>query len=463
MRHDPTSLARLLLTAAWIAALIPAPAGLAADAAKVVYLGRSAGTASAGEALVALASVAPNVDADTPRHILERFPSGQIVPLGARELERCDGPPVTVDEYRASLDRVYQATMDLEDTRPMLTEILGSQACLAEPVEPTELAYVAFLAGVLEISDGDPDAANAAFRDVFAIHIDYPWDDAYPPDAHDEFSRALVDVARAQPQALGVELGEGVELWLDGRPLTDRESPVFPGRHLLQVRPDPHGPMTGFAFLADAPVRLVDVGSLGLRGELTAEELPAAMADVAGLLRTQGPGIGTTFVVVPGEEASAWLWNPGSGELEPLSPALGGRRAHRGQAGGGGPHPAVPILVGAGAGLCVAGGLVAGIGWADLRGFNAWVESGEVGPFPGPDEPDPESYELYQTWQRKVRTVDAGLGMLIGGGVTLAVAIPVGLLTGKQGRQVALGAQLRPAMGPDGPALDGIGFTLWIR
>ncbi len=456
------SLPRALLLSAWICALGPAARGLAEDGASVVYLGQRAGTGSAGQALLALARFAPDVDAGGPRHVLERFPGDRIAPLGAGSVERCEGSPVSAQAYRATLDQVYQATMDLEDTRPMLTEILASQACLSEPVEPSELAYVAFLAGVLGVSDGDAGAANAAFRDVFAIHIDYPWDDAYPPDAHDGFSRALVDVARAEPQPLAVELGDDLEIWLDGRPLEAMQVEVVPGRHLLQVRTDPHAELTGFAFLADAPVRIVDVGSLGLRGTLAPERIDGALTDLAGLLRTEGRDAGPTFVVLPGEEPRAWLWDAETSELEELSAALGSSGSP-GPVRTDGPHPAVPILVGVGAGLSAAGGLIAGIGWADLKTFNAGVESGDIGPFPGPDHPSPGDFAAYQTWQRKVRTIDAGLGMLIGGGVTLGVAIPVGLLTRDKGRQVVLGTQLRPGLGPDGPTLDGVGFTLWVR
>ncbi len=451
-----------MLTAA-VCAYLPAAAGYAAEPADVVYLGKSAGTGAAGEALVALAAVAPDADVTTPRHVLERFVPGAIVPIGAALVERCEGPPRSLADYEARLDQVYQATMDLQDSRPTLAEIRGLQPCLDAPADPSDLAYVPFLEGVLEVSDGDPEAANQAFRDVFAIHIDYPWDDAYPPDAHDEFSRALVDVARTDSVPLAVELEGVAEVWLDGRLLAGMEAQLVPGRHLFQIRREADAPLAGMALLADSPIRVADPGQLGLGGALEVDRRELAIATVAGLLRSEGPDTGTTFVVLLGEATEVWAWDPADGELDALSGGLSGPRFR--PRGGRDPAAAVaPVLLGVGAGLSVAGGLMAGLGWADLKRFNADVEGGRIAPFPGPDEDAPEGWEHYQTWQRKVRTVDAGLGLLVGGGVTLAVAIPVGIAAGKARRDVVVGAQLLPAAGDEaGPVFDGFAFSLTIQ
>ena len=425
LRPSPTRPAVLLaltLALAW-------GAGTQAEATEVVYLGQPAGTAAAGQALVTLADYAADVDTTAPRE---------------------------------SLDRAYQATMDLQDSRPTLAAIRDSQACLTEIVPPEDLAYPSFLEGVLEVSDDDPDAAQAAFQAVFAIHMDYEWDATYPPDAHNGFSRALADVARGARFEVEGALGEGVEIWLDGVPLGGGVAEAAAGRHLLQIRRSADGPLQGLVLHVEDAVRVVDPADLGMAGPLPLEFLPTALETVAGLLRTRGVGGDDTFVVHVGDEPGVWFWDPGEGRLDPLSRALamGGRRPS-----GGGPPPRAlaPVLLGIGAGLTVAGGLIAGLGWDDLQSFNTSVANGELGPFPGPDHPDPESVELYRSWQSKVRTVDAGLVMLAGGGVTMAVSLPIGLAASKGPRQVTLVAQLRPAPDPHAVGLDGFTFTLSIR
>ncbi len=453
-RSSPTHYAVLLMLAlAW---------GFPARGAEVIYLGQPAGTAAAGQALVTLAGYAADVDTAAPRHLLEVFPPGVAAPLGASDEQRCNGQPLDGAGYRASLDDAYQATMDLEDSRPTLAAIRASQACLTEVVDPDELAYPFFLEGVLEVSDGNADAAHEAFRSVFAIHLDYAWDSTYPPDAHDGFSRALADVARGTRVRVTSELGEGTEVWVDGAALDGGALETVAGRHVLQIRPGPGEPLRSGIIVVEGDVRVVDPGELGLGGALTAEQLPAALADVEGLLRTRGPDADETFVVDAGESPAAWFWDVDGARLDPLSRALAGGGRSRG--GKGAPPKALaPVLAGVGGGLVLAGGLIAGLGWDDLRSFNASVEAGELGAFPGPDHPDPDSVELYGTWQRKVRTVDAGLALLAGGGVTLAVALPVGLAARDRGRQVTLATRIQPALDPASPGIEGFSFTLSVR
>lgn len=451
----PAVLLALALALAW-------GGGPQAEATELVYLGQPAGTAAAGQALVTLAGYAADADTTAPRHLLEAFPAGLAAPIGAVGVKGCGGDSLDAATYRASLDRAYQATMDLQDSRPTLAAIRDSQACLTEIMPPEDLAYPSFLEGVLEVSDGDPDAAHEAFQAVFAVHIDYEWDATYPPDAQNGFSRALADVARCARFEVEGALGEDVEIWLDGVPLGGGVTEAVAGRHLLQIRRGAGSPLQGLVLHVEDDVRIIDPADLGMAGSLPVEWLPTALESVTGLLRTRGVGGDDTFVVYVGAEPGVWFWDPEEGRLDPLSKALA-MGARRPSGRGSPPRALAPVLLGIGAGLSVAGGLIAGIGWDDLQSFNTSVGNGELGPFPGPDHPDPESVELYGSWQRKVRTVDAGLVMLAGGGVTMAVSLPIGLAAGKGPRQVTLAARLRPARAPHAVGLDGFAFTLSIR
>jgi len=369
--------------------------------------------------------------ASAPRHLAERLPPDPLIVIGDPPRHPCGGSPISASAYRATLEQLYQDTLVVEESELQFQELLDSAACLAEPVDPWDLARVHFLQAMGAWSDGEMEAASRAFERVFVVDPEHAWDPDYPPPAQHLFIDAAAAVGRLGRAQLTVLVPAGLELRIDGRPQAATGAAVVlaPGRHLVQVR-DLEGGVTRTVSLSLAAGEgAVVLDARGLeRGFAPAGALASSGAPL--LREAADAGGGAVYLVSLAPEIAVWSLPSGQQTLATVVVPPSARSAVRGLArprsAGPKADPALPILLASGAGLAAAGAIVVGIQSGELRQFNGAVEAGDIAPFPMPDDPDPSSYEHYREWERITQTVSAGYGLLAAGGTLLVVAIPVG-------------------------------------
>jgi hypothetical protein len=471
---------RSLVAAGLIICLAGSPA--AAEQAdpgevRVVYCGEPASPEAAGRVAAALSLLKPSVSLTSPpAHLGQVVPPDSVAALGARETAPCIQDPLDSTAYWDSLEKLLQATMALEDTRPLVHQIRQSQACLTEPVEARALAKVAYLEGVYLFDDGQREAARAAFVEVLTIEHGYEWDDDYSPNVYEAFLAALEEVTRMQKARLRVVAPAGTQVWIDGATVDAPRDGVrlTPGRHLVQLRSTSGAPIDGRIVILDegADTLIIDPATLSPTGAADTDFLDAAQV-LFDHLSTSAPDPAPTMLVSLAPEPAVWSWGPATKALTPLEMPSSAVAAARGQAvkpAGArlqGPHPVTAILLASGAGLLAAGGIMAGVNGAKVHQIEEDVDAGDH-PFPEEDDPDKEADANYQEWLQLTNTAYAGFGLLAAGGTILVVSIPVGILTAGKGPAVSLSARLHTTAPPPGargwhPAIDGVSLTLDIR
>ncbi len=432
----------------------------------VVYTGVEPSPVAAGQAgsLVEILT-GGRTPVATPLHREEVFPGDNLEVYGA-EHQLCEGPPWTGATYRDRVYRLYQATTQLEDTTGQADKLRDSQACLTDPADTAELARVPFLAGVTAFGDGDKEAAQAAFADVFTIDPDYEWDPEYPPDAQLAFANAGTSVMRKGFTTLQVVAPTGALLWIDGRQ-SNAAAPiqVIPGRHLVQVRSSADRPIRGV--VVDVPVG--DTAMVLSPAGLGAEAGPElGLTAINGARQAAGAPTIDWFVQL-WPTLAAWSWDTEDAALVTenvppsaaatvfgTGPSLEEKRARSDRA--------VPVVVGAGVAMVVAGAVLTGAGGNKADGIAGQVEDGL--PFAHPDDPAPTDEQQANTdaFNRARTTAGVGVGLMAAGGVALGITIPLKIRMDRANRDadVSVSAVLEPPL-PGQQAPAGFGLRVTIR
>jgi len=443
-------------------ALFPLSAG--AEATIVVYAGEPASTEMAGRVAQMLALLEPPIElAAPPLHLDEIASPEALVAVGAADASSCMGEAVDKFTYQAGLVRLHEAVWEVDDLAPVFSAARGSQSCLQQPVGPASLARVSFIQGVMAFEVGDEDVARAAFREVFGVDPAFPWDGQFGPGAQTIFEEMRAEVTEAPRIALEVVGNTGASIWLDGRLLDATTAEVVAGPHLVQVGASAGADVRSLlVVVGDQPVTVVDGASLR---SATGPEFEARFERSLTMLLAGRPQDASWavpgYLVFIGEEPRVWSWDgtslqpmdvPRTAQIVLSPPQDGGRKRV---------SPAVPILISIGAGLLAGGTVLAVASKKDLDEFHAGVESGELWPFPGPDEGNPRDFPLYAQWQGKRNRLGVGYAMIAVGGVSLLASIPVAAVTRRsQGKKVVLGASLLTGDAPRGIELDG--FMLFV-
>jgi len=435
-------------------------------AVTVLYTGVDASPIAAGQAtaLVGLLSGSSTPPA-TALHVEETFPGFELQVFDTGPHQTCQATPLTVGTYRDRVEALYQATTQLEDTDDRATSLKVSQACLAEPADPTELARVPFLQGVTAFSDGDGDAAEAAFAEVFVIDPDYEWDPEYPPDAQLAFANAGTEVMRLGMAQLAVLALPGAELWIDGRsadPL--RPIQVIPGRHLVQLRTATNQPIRGVVVEvpADDGAQIISPATLG---DPSGPDVGLAALNTAREIAGE-PTIDWFVQLWP--TLTAYSWDKTTASVNAVSippsvaatvfgtgPSLADSNERRARA--------LPVVVGVGASMVVAGAVLAAVGGNEAQGIASNVEAGM--PFVHPDDTAPTAEQQANTnaFNRARNAAGVGVGMMAAGSVALAITIPmkIKLERGRREADVAVSAVIGPPQsGHDLPSGFGIRVTI---
>jgi len=438
----------------------------AADAPRVAYLGPEEADAAA-RVVEALMLLSPPVSLDeAPVPLGEMLPPGQLAAVGVEASTSCAGEPATALTYQALVDELYRRSMNLEDTAPVEADIRAAQACLSEPLPPAALAKAAFLTANIRFGEGRLEEADAAFREVFVLDGSFPWDDDYPPEAQVRFAQAMTAVAAGARATVDVVAVDASSLWIDGTPREPGSGPfdLPAGRHVVQL--------TGAAGVRAVVVELAE-GDAGLVVD------PAALDPDAGAFETRlggavaamqaaetaGRGMAPDYVVVLAATPSILAWSPDAGSLQAIKlprralAALSGAPAKPERRGPG----AGPVLIGAGLGAALLGGVLTGVSAGRMDDITEAVEAGEMS-YAHPLDPEPTETQIAnrQTFLKARNGAGIGTGLMIAGGVTAAIGIPVSIL-GKREATVGTTLLWAPAAGDAPPALDGFAITLSVR
>ncbi len=454
--------------------LVVTPAARADEPApaRAVYTGLPASADAASRVAGLLALLSPPVALDDSPVHLEAALGTDPFPVFGASGTACATGPRDAASYQQELDALYRATLLALDVEPLIRRTVAMQACLTEPVDPASLARADFVEAVLAFADGDEEAARAAFRRVFAIDPHHPWDEEFPPDAQILFAQVATDVVRAERGSLTVIAGPGDRVWIDGRSVGagTARADLPAGRHLVQVVPGDGGP-TQTLSLTTTPDAAVAVGpGTATRDDLSPDE-GAGLAQALSPRAEEGP---VYLVALSGAEVLVWRAAVDGDGVDRVSPPAAARavvaglvnltperiRARRTAAG---------VLLGSGAGLAVAGTLLAVLSRREAETLRAGVESGELGPFPCEGDPQPEEYELYRSWRSAGDRMGLGLALLGAGGGLMVASIPVGSVGGGRGHRIQVGGYLAP--GPNTAAAIGraepppltVGVGLQIR
>ncbi len=445
------------------------PPGTSA-AQTAVYTGAQATPDVAGRVAQMMALLQPPVVlSEAPVH-LDTVVSPEGLQAYGAQGRGCAGSRVDTGTYRAELAGLTDAVWEVEELAPVFERARASQRCLDGTVEPVELARVSFIEGVMAFETGDADAALVAFAQVFSVAPEFPWDGQFGPGAEASFEKVRTQVGTAAPGTIRVAAAGGASVWLDGRPVADPLAgvAVAPGSHLIQVAATSGGATSiaveveagGAALVVDGSALAFDpAGDPGFAARLVRILSPVLTA----LGEAEGARVPAHLVSVA--DARAWRWDPEAGSLVELNLPKAARTALLPPVEGGKkvPGPGMAILLAVGGGLVAGGTAVAAATSKDLREFSADVENGELWPFPGPEEANPDSFPLYVQWKEKRNTLGLGYGLIAVGGAAMVASIPVGILTAKPAKQqVALGVTLMPRHdGAPGPG--GVAFTLSLR
>jgi len=463
MRGLARSIPFLLSLGAAIAA-IPAAAD-ESETVTAVYHGAEDTAENAGAVASVLALLDPPVTPGAPpAHLDRHFPPGEIQVFGAG-VQRCTGGPTDVGTYRELLADLYRASMALEETDTIEKAILAAQPCVAEPLGADLLARVHYLDGVSQY-DLDAEAASVAFRAVHAIDLDYPWDDSYPPNAQGCFLDAKAAVLEQAKVPVTLYVPEQASAWLDGGlvPPGTRELEVYPGRHLVQFQETADGALRSLSIevAAETPAVLFDPVFLTTAGAGAVDDATAAF--IRHLAAATDAGV-PDYVVALGPEIVVWRWSTEADALERIEvpsraqAVLAGAGPEPQKAPGAGPHPAVPILIGAGAGLMAMGAILSGTATSEFNEIWADYDRGTT--------PESDYTSMVDESEALVARNSAGIGLLAGGGVVMVVSIPVGVLTARGKRtEVSAAVQLHAdpgAAGIQGAGLQGATLTLGFR
>ncbi len=434
------------------------------DTSSLAYFGRPAAPEAGTDAALFWALSTGSTPGDPPLHLRQWLPEGAVLVGGAGEAAYCDGSATSEADYSAKLDELYAATQDLQETDALVSAAVAAQLCLDAVVPAADLAYPSFMMGVNGFDKDDPAVCEEFFSAVFALDVNYEWDRDYHPLVHDCFSDAKVAVVGRARATLALQRAEGTEAWLDGRPWAPETAAVevLPGRHLLQISWAGEGAVRGVAITVEegATVSLVDPAVLDAPAdETTLGTIPPLLT----ALERDGASIPTVMIAMDGERPAPWIWDREIDALAEWKPDPSVLRERRKAAIRS--NPAVPVLLGAGAAAIAAGAVMTAVSQGELDSLRDEVEAGRM-PMAEADDPDATDAQLAtrDQWERHDAARAVGIGLMAGGGLSMAVALPVGLVGAKKQREMTLSAgavlPVRPGYGEREFA---VGLTFHIR
>jgi hypothetical protein len=429
------------LALAWIA---PGPAG-AADGAVAVYTGVEPSALASAEVASLLARLDPPVGlAAPPVHLTRLLSANQVRVVGDVPAAYCEGEAFDPSAQAKLLPDVQRELDEvrLQAAEFMLLQLADMHACYTSPPPGEGLARESFLAGILAFYRQDAVAAGLHFRLALARYPDLPWDEDYPPSAQQWFAAALLDVLRAEPATLSVDIPPGRELWIDGFAHAYDGSPIQlrPGRHLVQVG----DPDAGYSSVEIEPVAGASAtlltGEVLERPDLLVAHEGLVVELIGGEVATRG--LSEAYLIrLPGE---IWRVDPYEASLVPVEAPAGALVTTDGPRQR--VHPLGPVLTAIGAALAVGGGVLAGVERKQALALHGELEAWTAAD--GPHQATLDSFESHRSASY------AGWGLLAGGGACIAVGIP---LTLKLRRPVEVTAAISTTQGPDG---HGWGFQL---
>ena len=359
-------------------------------------------------------SVSPE---EAPVHLAELLEAGTweagFAVLGAGDVELCAGESIDAVAYRASLDQLVQATVNLEDTEPIAEAIRASWACLSEPLAADELAEVDFLAAAAIAADRSR-AEGSAFDQVFVVAPDYPFDKDLAPRIHAAFLDARDRVGKASRVTVRVVVPAGASVWIDGRTTEVGSAELVAGRHLVQIQPDGDSPLAGLVLtVEDGREPLVFDRQVLLGAAVEDADYGTRLQELLAALDASGRSV--RHLVVLSESPQVFRWDSEAGTTKrllvparlatPVGRAVKTRRAIGG------------AMIGVGAATAVAGAIIAGVSFSQAETLKTDMES---------------DYGLgllaAEDYQRLWRTNDAGWGLVGVGGVVLAAGIPISVI-----------------------------------
>lgn len=377
-----------------------------------------------------------------PVHLAELLAPGTweagFAVVGAAAAEPCTGEPVDAAAYRASLDRLVQATVNLEDTEPIAAGIRASWACLTEPLPAAVLAEVDFHAAAAIAADRTR-ADDSSFDQVFVVAPDYPFDKDLAPRIYAAFLDARDRMGKAPKVPTRLVVPGGGSVWIDGQLLEGGSADLVPGRHLVQVQAGSEASITGLVLTVDQATTPLVFERGALLGAATED------ADYGARLQTllaalDAVGSPVRHLVVLSESPQVFRWEGETGSTKRLLvparlSAPAGKTVKTRRAVGG-------AMIGVGAGTVLAGAIIAGVSFSRAEALKTDMESDY-----GLGLLAAEEYAGY--W----RTNDAGWTLVGVGGVVLAAGIPITVIGPRGHAPTGQAATLHLQAGPGGARL----------
>ncbi len=451
----------LALPAAAVAA--PETTDETAETPRVAYFGVEATESAARDAAAFWSLSTGATPGETPRHLRDGLPTGASLVDGSGPAEHCEGAQVSADNYTAKLDELYAASQDLQETAGLVADVMAAQPCLDAVVPAADLAYPSFMVGVDSFDEADRSGCEEAFGDVFALDLAYPWDHDYHPLVHDCFSNAKAELVGQPRGQVSLWRAEGAEAWLDGQPwdAASDSLEVLPGRHLLQISGASGSRVLGVAFHVEPGEELTFVDPAVLDqppDEAVMALLPAILSAIEAADAT---GVPDVLISMDSTRPSPWQWDRESGSMVVWKPdprVLRERRKAR-------IHPAVPVLLGVGATMLASGAVMTAVSQGELDTIREEVEAGRA-PMAEADDPDASDAQLAtrEQWDSNAAVRAAGIGLMVGGGLSLGIAVPVGVIGAKKKQEVSISAGASVPVGGHVSASElAVGLTVHIR
>ena len=403
-----------------LAALLSLPAQAAGngEAPTVVYAGVPPGAEASEQAAALLHLAAPRRMTGTPVHLGELLGGEDLGTWNMLQAQSCTGESVSPADYDAGFDELAKAFRMVENTDTLAQQLQSQWSCLTSPVARDELYRVPLYQGLGAAAEERRDDARIAFREALVLNPATGWEESLDPRARSCVSDARSAMSEAPDTLLRVFAAPGAEVWVDGQLL---ELPwegivVWGGTHLVQVRRDPAGPLTGLTITThDSGDGLVVDPSALQAGDAPDPEFRDRMAGLFTALHEIDLGAPELLVLL-GEDPAVLR---ADGSL-----AVVHRPPNRSQAAGG-------VLLGAGAAVAVTGAVLYATG---LSRHGDWVEQYEDNP-------------TAVWWDQNVEQEEAnfdlmyvGGGLAIAGAVTAAVGIPF-LVDGAKRKKAGISRQ----------------------
>ena len=382
---------------------VPAQAAEEGATKAVVYAGVPSSVESSVQAATLSRLDAPRQMTEPPVHLGELLGGEGLGTWNIQHAQGCTGEPVTPADYDAGLDELMMAYRMVEDTDTLARQLLSQWSCLTDPVARDALHSVSLYRGLGAAAEGRRDDARTAFSEVLVMAPTPGWDEGLEPGA----AACVDDARRALPEtpdtSLRVFVAPGAEVWVDGlvvgSPWEGVE--VWGGTHLVQVRREPEGPLSGLTITTEGPGAGLVVDPVALEaGDPPDLGFRDRMADLFVALHDSGAGAPDLLVLL-GEDPA--VFRPDG------SQAAARQQPNRSQVAGG-------VLMGAGAAVAITGTVLFATGRSR---HGDWIEQYE-------DNPN----TLW--WDQNVAQEEAnfdlmyvGGGLAIAGAVTAAVGIPL--------------------------------------